>query len=84
MLYLTGIDDREHLADQKAFWGRKRYGLDFTAALGSVVRYPRLDTILRKSALITDAVEVLALDMYKAGPEVGAGRCFGRVSAASD
>jgi hypothetical protein len=76
-LRVLGVDDREHLAGAKAFWAGEPYGLDLSPALGAVVRQPRLDTLARKSQMVTDAVTLLQLDAYTMGAQVGAGGAAG-------
>jgi len=61
---------REYLSEARTFWGRRRADLDLSAALPGVVRYPRLDTVTRKTQIITASQPVMELDMYTASAKV--------------
>ena len=68
------IDDRDYLAEQKAFWGSGAVaGFNMGPVLNAVVGYPRVDTISRRSQIITDAQPLITVDAYTADAKVGGG-----------
>ncbi|KAI8476922.1 MAG: S-adenosyl-L-methionine-dependent methyltransferase [Monoraphidium minutum] len=69
-LHVMGVDDRQYVADKKAFWHTRQLGdFDMSPVLNAVVRYPRQDTLARRSQAVTGSHTLLTLDLYKAGPQ---------------
>lgn len=82
-LHIMGIDDRQYLAEQSKLWSNRQLGpgrsaddadgFDYKSMLNAVITHPRVDGVSRKTQLVTDAQQLMRLDVYKATP-VG---CFG-------
>lgn len=66
-LYVTGIDDKLYLGDQTKLWGNRRMGpgegFVLKPVLNAVIKHPRVDSMSR-GQLVTDAQELLSLDLY--------------------
>lgn len=73
-LYVTGVDDRQYLGEQSKLWGNRRMGpgdgFAVKPVLNAVIKHPRVDSMTR-SQVVTDAQQLLSLDLYSASLQVG-------------
>lgn len=79
-LHIAAIDDRQYLSEQSRLWTGKGLGppggpqqgggWDMRPALNAVIKHPRVDTPGRASQVVTDAQQLLAVDVYRAQLQV--------------
>lgn len=63
------MDDRQYLAEQSKLWAGKPLGpgdgFDFKPVLNAVIKHPRVDSVSRRTQLVTDTQQLLSIDVYK-------------------
>jgi hypothetical protein len=76
-LFVTGVDDKLYLGDQTKLWGNRRMGpgdgFNLKPVLNAVIKHPRVDSMSR-GQLVTDAQQLLSLNLYSIKLQVGV-RC---------